>query len=315
LELAARLPPPIKSSTDDPAKRSAIARESNCAVIVTYHPGEAVLEIVSNVLAQVDGLVVIDNGSNPTEVALLRTAQQTLLFHLIENGRNLGVAEALNQGVRWAKSQGFRWVVLFDQDSQITDDFVEQMFAAWKGNPDRGRVGSIHSRHIVPETGDEAWVARTPDGNPVLPMTAGSMMPVWIFDKIGWFASEYFIDVVDWEYGLRTRAAGFLVIDAKQAILLHKPGAPAESRVFGHTFRPSHHNATRRYYLTRNRIAFYKKYLRIFPRWILSSAYHQFFKETIVCLIAEQDRARKFRSILLGTWDGIVGKMVSREDL
>jgi rhamnosyltransferase len=315
MELTVRLLPPIKSSTDDPAKHSAIAGESICAVIVTYHPSEAMLEIASNVLAQVDGLVVVDNGSNPTQLALLRTVRQTLRFQLIENEKNLGIAEALNQGVRWAKSEGFRWVVLFDQDSQITEDFVEQMFAAWKANPERERVGSIHSRHIVPESGEEAWVARTPDGSPVLPMTAGSMMPVWIFDKIGWFASEYFIDVVDWEYGLRTRAAGFHVIDAKQAILRHKPGAPAERRVFGHTFRPSHHNSIRRYYLTRNRIAFYKKYLRIFPRWILSSAYHQFFKETIACLIAEQDRARKFRSIMLGTWDGIVGRMKPREDL
>jgi rhamnosyltransferase len=273
------------------------------------------LEIVPKVLAQVDGLAVVDNGSNPSELALLRQARQTLGFHLIENQKNLGVAEALNQGVRWAKTQGFYWVVLFDQDSQITEGFVEQMFEAWIAIPDRERVGSIHSRHIVPETGEEAWVARTPDGSPVLPMTAGSMMPTWLFDKIGWFSSEYFIDVVDWEYGLRTRAAGFLVVDAKQATLLHKPGAPAERRVLGHTFRPSHHNSIRRYYLTRNRIAFYRKYLRIFPRWILSSAYHQFFKETIVCLIAEQDRSRKLRSVLLGIWDGILGRMQPREDL
>ena len=289
--------------------------ESVCAVIVTYHPSDAMLKVVPDALAQVDGLVVIDNGSNPSELALLRTAQRTLRFQLIENEKNLGVAEALNQGVRWATNNRFRWVVLFDQDSQITDGFVEKMFAAWKANPDRERVGSIHSRHIVPESGKEAWVARTPDGSPILPMTAGSMMPVWIFDKIGWFASEYFIDVVDWEYSLRTRAAGFLVIDAKQAILVHEPGHGAESRVLGHTFRPSHHNAIRRYYLTRNRIAFYRKYLRRFPRWILSSAYQQFFKETIVCLIAEQDRVRKFRSIVLGTWDGLLGKMKPRDNL
>jgi rhamnosyltransferase len=290
-----------------------ITGESVCAVIVTYHPSEPMLGLIPNVLKQAEGLVVVDNASNPAEVALLRKAQQSANFQLIENEKNLGIAEALNQGIRWAKGQGFGWVVLFDQDSQITDGFIEQMFSAWKASPGHERVGSIHSRHIVPETGQEAWVARTSDGSPVLPMTAGSMMPTWIFDRIGWFASEYFIDVVDWEYGLRTRAAGYLVVDAKQAILLHKPGAPAEIKVLGHIFRPSHHNAARRYYLTRNRIAFYKKYFSTFPRWILSSAYHQFFKETIMCLIAEEDRARKFRSILLGSWDGIIGKMEPRE--
>lgn len=273
------------------------------------------LENLPKILAQVDALVVVDNGSNLATLDPLRAASQVLGFHLIENEENLGVAEALNQGVRWAKGKAFRWVVLFDQDSQITDGFMQQMLAAWKVHPSRDKVGSIHCRHVVPETGREAWVFRTSDGSPILPMTAGSMMPVWVFDKIGWFASEYFIDVVDWEYAFRTRTAGFLVIDSRCATLLHKPGDPLEIRILGHTFHPSHHNAIRRYYLTRNRIAFYKRYFLRFPRWVLSSAYHQFLKETVVCLLAERNRTQKIRNVLLGFWDGIFGKMENRSKL
>jgi rhamnosyltransferase len=288
--------------------------EPVCAVIVTYHPSPTMIENLPRVLAQVNGLVVVDNGSNPDELDPLRTASRVLCFHLIENGENLGIAEALNQGVRWAKGEAFRWVVFFDQDSQITDGFMGRMFTAWKSHPSRENIGSIHCRHVAPETGLEAWVSRTPDGSPVLPMTAGSMMPVWIFDKVGWFASEYFIDVVDWEYSFRTRAAGFLVADARQAKLFHTPGNPAEVTVMGHTFRPSHHSAIRRYYLTRNRIVFYRKYFRTFPGWVVSTAYHQ-FKETVVCLLVEQNRTHKFRNILLGTWDGLTGRMGKRAGL
>ena len=294
----------------------AVARTdlSVCAVIVTYHPSARMLEIVPKVLAQVRGLVVVDNGSKADELVLLRGASQTLGFELIENGENLGIAEALNQGVRWAKSKDFPWVILFDQDSLITEGFVGHMFSAWQTHPYRERVGSIHARHVVPETGVEVWVPRTSDGSPVLPMTSGSLMPVWIFDKVGWFASEYFIDVVDWEYSFRTRAAGFLVVDSKHATLVHAPGNPAETTVMGHTFRASHHSAMRRYYITRNCIVFYRKYLRSFPCWIVSSAYEQVIK-TIVCLLVEQDRARKFRNVLLGTWDGLTGRMGKREGL
>ncbi len=288
--------------------------ESVCAVIVTYHPSGAMLEILPRVLAQVDGLVVVDNGSNADEIALLHAAKQTLGFQLIENGENLGIAEALNQGVRWAKSKDFRWVALFDQDSQISEGYMGHMFAAWRAHPDRERVGSVHPRHIVPDTGAEVWVPRTPDGSPVLPMTSGSLMPSWIFDKIGWFASEYFIDVVDWEFSFRTRAAGFLVADAREAKLFHVPGNPVDAVVLGHTFHPSHHSPLRRYYITRNRIAFYRKYFRAFPRWIVSVAYYQ-FKDTVVCLLVEQKRARKLRSILLGTWDGLTGRMGKRAGL
>jgi rhamnosyltransferase len=288
--------------------------QSVCAVIVTYHPSSTIADLVARVLAQVQALVVVDNGSTDDERATLRGASRKLGFHLIENGENLGIAEALNQGVRWAKGSSFSWVVFFDQDSRLTEGFIDQMFAAWKSHPCGERVGSIHCRHIAPDTGSESWIPRTQDGSPVFPMTSGSLMPVWIFDKIGWFASEYFIDVVDWEYAFRTRAAGFLVADSRQAKLLHAPGNPAENIVLGHTFRASHHDSLRRYYITRNCIVFYRKYFRLFPGWIARSAYDE-VKKTIVSLIFEQNRTRKFRNLLLGAWDGLSGRMGKREGL
>jgi rhamnosyltransferase len=285
---------------------------SVCAVIVTYHPSTDAVEHISKVLAQVRELVVVDNGSTPGEISLLRDASRTLGFHVVENKQNLGIAEALNQGVRWAKSSGYPWVILFDQDSCITDGFVRQMLSVWGSHPQRDRVASIHPRYFYPETGIEMVVPRDSLGGPILPMTSGALMPTWIFDKIGWFASEYFIDFVDWEYCFRIRAAGYLVADSPQTALLHAPGDPATRTILGHTFLLSHHNATRRYYISRNCIPFYRKYFRSFPRWVLRGVYGQ-FKDTLVCLIAEGNRPQKFRSILLGIWDGLMGRMGKRE--
>lgn len=287
---------------------------SVCAVIVTYHPDKATLETISDVLAQVRTLVVVDNGSDANEVHALRAARQNQRFHLIENRQNLGIAEALNQGVRWAKNEGYSWVILFDQDSKITGGFIRHMFAAWESHPERERVGSIHPRYADPDTGIEVSIPRAIDDSLVLPMTSGSLMPLWIFDTLGWFASEYFIDLVDWEYCFRIRAAGFLVVDAKHAILLHAAGLPSKTTVLGRTFQASHHNAIRRYYISRNCIAFYRKYFFIFPGWILKCVYKQ-LRDMIVCSIAEKDRRRKFRNFLLGTWDGLTGKMGEREGL
>jgi rhamnosyltransferase len=145
-------------------------------------------------------------------------------------------------------------------------------------------------------------------------MTSGTLMPLWIFDRIGWFASEYFIDLVDWEYCFRIRAAGYLVADSSQATLLHAAGSPAEATFWGRTFHPSHHNAIRRYYISRNCVAFYRKYFFRFPGRILNCMFRQ-LRDMAVCSIAEEDRARKFRNFLLGTWDGLTGKMGEREGL
>jgi rhamnosyltransferase len=296
---------------DEPGKMTA---QSVCAVIVTYHPSTEMLENIAEVLAQVQGLVVVDNGSDANELALLRGSSQTLGFQLIENEKNLGLAEALNQGVRWAESQGYLWVMLLDQDSKITEGFVRQMLAAWESHPDRQRLASIHPKYVDPETGVEPMVWRARDGGPVVSTTSGALMPTWIFDRIGWFASEYFIDCVDIEYSLRARTEGYLIADATQAVLLHHAGHPRRLSFLGFSFGPTHHSAMRRYYISRNRIAVYRKYFRAFPRWALQSM-NEFLRDTIKCFVCEQNRARKCRNFLLGTWDGLTGRMGEREGL
>jgi rhamnosyltransferase len=288
--------------------------QSVCAVIVTYHPGTGTLEHISKVLAQVQGLVIVDNGSSADEIASLQAASQRLGFRLIENGENLGIAQALNQGVLWAKGQGYPWVVLFDQDSSITDGFMVDMFAAWQAHPERERVASIHPTYVDREQGPQPVLRRTRDGGPVASMTSGALMPTWIFDKIGPFASEYFIDCVDDEYCFRIRAAGYYIADSRQAQLLHCPGQPRAASFLGFRFRPTHHSAMRRYYMSRNRLVLYRTYFRPFPRWTLQWMYDG-FKDAAKCFLGEQDRARKFRSFVLGTWDGLTGKMGRRDNL
>ena len=285
-----------------------------CAVIVTYHPDVKMIGNMKKVLDQVQGLVVVDNGSKEEELIPLRSASQLSGFSLIENGENLGIAEALNQGVRWAKCKGYPWVILFDQDSEITDGFVSKMFASWESHRNRERIGSMHPRYLDPESGVEPYVWRAKDGGPVISLTSGALMPVWIFDKIGWFASEFFIDWVDIEFSFRVRAAGFLIAESKGAALLHTAGHPVKLSFMGFSFRPDHHSSTRRYYISRNRIVVYRKYFRRFPGWVLHSMFVS-LKETIKCFIGEQDRIHKFRSFLLGTWDGLIGKTGRREGI
>jgi rhamnosyltransferase len=283
-----------------------------CAVIVTYNPSDAMVENLPRVLAQMDGLVVIDNGSSHDKILALRSSRHKLGFHLIQNKENLGVAEALNQGVGWAKSEDYSWVILLDQDSELTDHFVASMFATWELHPQRERIASIHPTYVDPETGVSPKIRRAGDGGPVVSVTSGALMPSWVFDKVGLFSSEYFIDYVDHEYCFRIRAAGYLIADSSTAILLHSAGHPRANSFCGFKFRPTHHTAIRRYYISRNRVATYRAYFAVFPRWIARSMYDD-LRETIKCFLGEKDRGRKARSFLRGTWDGLIGRMGKRE--
>lgn len=294
------------------AEDAAQAARQVCAVMVTYHPSAAIVGNLPKVLAQVDGLVVVDNGSTDDETLRLRRSQQNLGFHLIQNKENLGIAEALNQGVCWAKKQRYSWVILLDQDSELTEHCVASMFATWERHPLRERIASIHPSYVDPESGTRPKVRRAGDGGPVVSVTSGALMPTWVFDKIGLFSSTYFIDYVDHEYCFRIRAAGYLIVDSSTAVLLHSAGHPRESSFCGFKFRPTHHSAMRRYYISRNRIAVYRTYFGAFPRWIVTSMYDD-FRETVKCFLGEKDRGRKARNFVRGTWDGLTGRMGKKE--
>jgi rhamnosyltransferase len=296
-------------------KSQGMMAQSVCAVLVTFHPSGRMIEDISGVLAQVSGMVVVDNGSNGITRKRLRSASHAKGFQLIENEENVGLAEALNQGVRWAKSQGYPWVILFDQDSRLTNSFITEMRRTWESHPERDRVASIHPRYLDPQAGTEPLVRRASDGGPVLSITSGALMPAWIFDKIGWFASEYFIDCVDFEYCFRIRALGYLIADSRDAVLLHAAGHAGKRLSFlGFNYRPTHHSPLRRYYMSRNRVAVVRKYFPIFPGWVMQFIY-DCSRETIKCFVAERGRPRKLRNFLRGTWDGLTGRMGKREGL
>lgn len=293
---------------------SKVVGESVCVVIVTYHPSVGLLKSFEMVLSEVQGCVVVDNGSSDHERGSLKNASQNAGFHLIEIGENVGIAEALNQGVCWAKDKGYSWVLLFDQDSQPEASFLEKMFKTWSNHPRRNDIASIHPLYMHPALGFERYAPRAPDGSPVWSMTSGALMPTWIFDKIGWFASEFFIDWVDIEYCFRLRAAGYLIAESAEAILLHAPGQPAPSSILGYRFWASHHSAARRYYMSRNRVVVFRKYFLRLPLFTLKAMYAA-LRDTTKCFLGERERPRKFRNLLLGTWDGLTGRMGRREGL
>ncbi len=62
---------------------------SVCAVIVTYHPSAGVVEHIAKILTQVQGLVVVDNGSSADEIGLLRSRAMTSVFTLSKMQKTL----------------------------------------------------------------------------------------------------------------------------------------------------------------------------------------------------------------------------------
>ncbi|MAX23471.1 MAG: hypothetical protein CMJ19_03115 [Phycisphaeraceae bacterium] len=275
---------------------------NTAAVLVSFHPATTLQEHVPLILKQIRHLYIVDNASNDETRAWLRQLVDTHPdLTLIENHENKGIAAALNQGVLQASLDGYQWVLCLDQDSLITPDWLSTMQQIVDEFPKAQSIGLIGSNFTHPD-GRWAYPLRADDPcyrQVLTVITSGTLLPLTTWQKAGPFDERYFIDLVDHEYCLRLKLLGFERLVSTQPILDHQLGNETPVHILGMTFRPSNHNATRRYYIARNRVRLTRTYWRTFPRFVLGQWWGQ-FRETLGFLLIERNKLQKLMAVLRG---------------
>ena len=103
------------------------------AIVVTYFPDFSFFSNqVRALLAQVDNVIVVDNGSGVVFKSWVEKNIDSKNFYFLAQGENLGIAEAQNIGVRFAEKLNSEHVIFFDQDSLPGPDMIEKLMAALK---------------------------------------------------------------------------------------------------------------------------------------------------------------------------------------
>jgi len=293
------------------AKSPLIDKCSICAVIVTYHPDEGFPKRIEQIVSQVGQIVIVDNGSSEKCINMLRGLSTKRDIHLILNGRNLGIATALNQGFGYSLQRGYKWVMTLDDDSTAGLGMVNSMIAVWNSFPENERIGVIGPNPSNSISGISLinnqykpldWIEQK------VIITSGSLFPARIFEKIGPFRDDFFIDCVDQEYCLRLRRNGYLVIIACRAVLIHSLGKPKVHRFLWRHLIPTNHSPGRRYYITRNGLVIAKNYFFSDPAWVVRHLM-ALVKSTVKVVLLENDKAAKLKSIAIGVWHALTGRM------
>jgi rhamnosyltransferase len=286
-----------------------------CAVIVTFHPDQDFAQHIAILRPQVGGLVVVDNRSNDTELALLRELAERYSFRLLENPDNLGLGAALNRGVQWAAADGrFRYVVLFDQDSEASDGFVGALLSHLQKHPARDRIAVAAPRIYNRNTKSTDGPKEVRGGRYLVAQTSGSLMPLSVFNAEGWFLEELFIDYVDYEYCLRAVTAGWVILYCEEAVLSHVPGNSRRHTLFGlYLGTTGNYNPMRHYYLVRNGMWVLRKYWKRHGMWCAKQAL-LILKELTKVFLFEENRPAKLGFAAQGFKDALQGKLGKLDD-
>lgn len=276
---------------------------SVCAVIVTYHPSAELLHNVALLARQVEAVVLVDNASSGAALDTLDELKSQVPCTIIRNATNLGVAAALNVGFRFAIEKQYEWIVAFDQDSTVTEGFIEALLDDARSSTGTGIVCPTY----MDRSSMTAMVMpKSPSGELLTAMTSGSMFHRSTFWKAGPFDEKLFIDSVDNEYCLRIRSMGLRVIQSERAILLHSLGRITFKRFMGKKLVATNHSAARRYYMTRNRLFVLSQHPGDLS-WMRFDV-HEIFRELAAILLVEKHKIAKIRMMVRGAIDCARGK-------
>lgn len=211
------------------------------AVLTAYKPDAGFAARFTPLLSVCSSIIVSDN--TPGGHAGF---QLPAVFTVIHNRRNVGLGPALNFGIDEARRQGALQVVLFDQDSTPSPEFVRDMLsrldAAVAAHGPRCCVGPTHvddqARPAASSANDTAS-APAAHGTPLqqvscLP-TSGMVFQLDALQPDDRFADDLFLDLVDFEWCWRLGRDGWRFLRATDLRMFHRLGE-AERRFIGLTF-------------------------------------------------------------------------------
>jgi rhamnosyltransferase len=289
-----------------------ITPEMICAVIVTYEPDSFFESRVRVLCKQVSQVIVVDNSIKKNNANFFSDKNLNEYVSIIRNGKNLGLGFALNQGVNFAKSLGFTYVILFDQDSEVYENTISMMCKISMSIEDQsvGMLGAAYKSTPDAKSSVISYVKKKSI------ITSGSLVPISLFENVGEFRSDYFIDCIDSEFCLRLRKNGYSIYQTSTNLLKHAVGHPINHKIFGLRFLSTRHSADRRYYIARNHLVMLREYRTMlskiplfwFIKTIRRSMYYAFI---VICF--EREKMLKLKAITTGVKDGLCNKMGKRD--
>jgi rhamnosyltransferase len=264
-------------------------KEKSCAGIVTYNPEiKRFKSVLSAIVLQVDKVFIDDNGSkNIIEIKLLLNEYSNVSIH--EEGKNTGIAHALNQLCLVAIDNRYEWLLTLDHDTISSSNMVDsfgKLIEELKKTGEANSIGiicprvhyrglKIKERGMVSERSSEVFAC----------MTSGSFMNLEAFKKTQGFDEWMFIDYVDNDICMKLKILGYKIFRDNKVFMDHQLGNVIHRRIGLIKLNDFQYSPLRIYYITRNSRYFRRKYKKELNKfWKLNNIKY--------CIIIAQESLR-----------------------
>ncbi|GHT54332.1 glycosyl transferase [Bacteroidia bacterium] len=275
-------------------------------VVVAYFPDLEELSFnIASYITELDALIIWDNTPEQAPVFFQPlTEKYGEKIQVQSTGKNEGIGYALNRAAEWGINNHYDYLLTMDQDSH----FVEGSLAHYLKMIQKANRSDVvmYAPMVCLISGDDPAF----DGEfreQKLAITSGSIMPLSVFEKIGFFQEELFIEGVDYEMCWRAQKHDLTVLKVNHVYLNHTVGNRKEFKFLGLKLHTYNYPPVRLYYSVRNLIYLYKKYKD--KAVMIDYFYNNMFKRSIAILLLETNKRQKLCAMLLGFVHGMKGKL------
>lgn len=268
------------------------------AVIVLFNPSNENIKNIFLYKGVFNEIVIVDNSliDNRSKFENL-LSENISYFPLL---KNTGIAYALNFGIKKSDPK-INYVITLDQDSNFTIDIIKeyQRILNEIENEDTvlcPNIRSDRSKEVIADGYNKVNLA----------IQSGMLINKSVFNKVGYFQDELFIDVVDYEFCLRLKQSNIPIYRCNKAILKHQPATTYKKNFILFSLKYGVASPLRYYYQIRNLLYVFKKY-RCFP--LLLIFFFKLFKIIFLFdnkksyLIASKKAIRDFLHNKLGEYN------------
>ena len=276
-------------------------------IIILYHPDiKAVTKLIEYCLA-ISGVDVFlsDNSTINDETQkffLNKSGDESGHVFYHNNMHNIGIAGAQNKGLQFGIEKKYHYSVLFDQDSDIDNDFLNTLITEFQLiRQKEANVIAVGPSFVDPRLTGRRSVKGKIDQNNYKNMiiASGCIISMADLETVGFMNEDLFIDHVDTEWCWRAKAKGYKVMQLSTVIMAH-PIGEIKKLWFGYNLQ--YHHYFRYYYIFRNSVILCK--LKTIP--FKNRCYILVRNMSYILKIPFLDhKFQRVKLTLKGVWDGL----------
>lgn len=236
-------------------------------ILVNYNGFKDTIECIES-LQKIDydnyKMIVVDNASTKKVSKDQEKFIESNTIY-IKNNKNAGFSAGNNIGIRLAKKEKADYVLLLNNDTTVTSNFLRDMVSILESKNRQGMLSTKINYYWDP---DKSWfeggtfnfaTAKTSHfhekrGNDTIEevtFLSGCLMliPMGIIDAVGMLEENYFLYAEDTDYCCRVLQKGYHLYYAPDIVIYHKEGASAGKN-----------SDIKQYYIERNGLYIAKQY-------------------------------------------------------